>query len=104
MFPARPATCTQSDCAPEPLRDDFRHCAEVATYTRPYRVSAAVRDSKDLEGPVPSFQPDEWTTFTQQVKTGLHDLKPCGYMRAPAGEALALWPGTGVSCRCRRGR
>jgi hypothetical protein len=30
----------------------------------------AVRDSKDLDGPVLAFTPDEWADFTLGVKEG----------------------------------
>jgi len=33
-----------------------------------------VRDSKDREGPVLSFSPDEWAAFTAGVRGGEFDL------------------------------
>ncbi len=34
----------------------------------------AVRDSKDRQGPVLIFTPDEWTAFTSGVRDGEFDL------------------------------
>jgi hypothetical protein len=34
-----------------------------------------VRDTKDREGPVLAFTPDEWTAFTAGVKAGEFDLR-----------------------------
>jgi hypothetical protein len=35
----------------------------------------AVRDSKDTEGPVLAFTPDEWEAFIDGVKAGEFDLR-----------------------------
>lgn len=46
------------------------NCVEVAGLA----VGTAVRDSKNLAGPVLSFSPAEWRAFSRRVKTGAHDL------------------------------
>jgi hypothetical protein len=46
-------------------------CVEVA---RPLPGVVAVRDSKDPDGPALSVTARDWRAFTDQVKTGLHDL------------------------------
>jgi len=45
-------------------------CVEIAA--SPGQV--LVRDSKDREGPVLSFSPDEWAAFTAGVRGGEFDL------------------------------
>jgi hypothetical protein len=48
---------------------------ELATYsTLHHSRVTAVRDSKDPEGPVLSFRPDAWASFTQMAKAGMYDL------------------------------
>jgi hypothetical protein len=42
-------------------------CVEVGTTGR----AVAVRDSKDLDGPLLTFAADTWTAFAEQVKTGI---------------------------------
>ena len=46
-------------------------CVEVAALPDDGR---AVRDSKDREGPVLVFAPDEWRAFTAGVRGGEFDL------------------------------
>jgi hypothetical protein len=46
-------------------------CVEVA---RNLPDTVAVRDSKDPGGPGLAFAPDQWRTFTNQVKAGSFDL------------------------------
>jgi hypothetical protein len=46
-------------------------CVEVA---RNLPCVVAVRDSKDPDGPVLAFSPDQWHAFTHQVKAGVFDL------------------------------
>jgi hypothetical protein len=46
-------------------------CVEVA---RNLPAIVAVRDSKDRAGPVLTFTPAEWETFTAGVKSGELDL------------------------------
>jgi hypothetical protein len=46
-------------------------CVEVGT-GRPAVV--AVRDSKDPQGPALAFAPDQWLTFTAQLKSDTLDL------------------------------
>jgi hypothetical protein len=52
-------------------------CVEVAAVPGgskgPQRV-VAVRDSKNRQGPVLVFTPDEWNAFTAQVRGGEFDL------------------------------
>jgi uncharacterized protein DUF397 len=43
------------------------NCVEVA---RNLAATVAVRDSKDPQGPVLEFTPDEWRSFTAAVKAG----------------------------------
>ncbi|GAA2884013.1 MULTISPECIES: DUF397 domain-containing protein [Actinomycetes] len=43
------------------------NCVEVAALPGGGR---AVRDSKDLDGPVLTFTPDEWHAFIRSVKNG----------------------------------
>lgn len=51
------------------------NCVELAAYGAPHRrCAAAVRDSKDPDGSVLSFRPDEWAAFALKVKTGAYDL------------------------------
>jgi hypothetical protein len=45
-------------------------CVEVA---RDPDAAVAVRDSKDRQGPVLMFTPDEWRSFTAAVKAGEFD-------------------------------
>jgi hypothetical protein len=45
------------------------NCVEVAALPN---HSLAVRDSKDPDGPVLTFTPAEWRTFTSAVKAGAH--------------------------------
>jgi hypothetical protein len=47
------------------------NCIEVANNV-PGVV--AVRDSKDPDGPVLAFAPDEWRAFTAAIKAGEFDL------------------------------
>jgi hypothetical protein len=47
------------------------NCVEVA---RNLPGLVAVRDSKDPHGSALIFTPDEWQTFTANVKTGYFDL------------------------------
>jgi len=52
-------------------------CVEVATVAGSKEESdqvIAVRDSKDRQGPVLIFTPDEWTAFTAGVRDGEFDL------------------------------
>jgi Domain of unknown function (DUF397) len=46
-------------------------CVEVA---RNLPGAVAVRDSKDPDGPMLAFTPDEWVAFTAGIKTGQFDL------------------------------
>lgn len=46
-------------------------CVEVA---RDLPDAVAVRDSKDPEGPRLAFAPEQWRSFTAQVKAGHFDL------------------------------
>lgn len=46
-------------------------CTEVA---RNIAGVVAVRDSKDVTGPVLTFGPAEWTSFVAAVKSGEFDL------------------------------
>jgi Domain of unknown function (DUF397) len=46
-------------------------CVEVA---RNLPGAVAVRDSKDPDGPMLTFTPDEWVAFTAGIKTGQFDL------------------------------
>jgi Domain of unknown function (DUF397) len=46
-------------------------CVEVA---RNLPGAVAVRDSKDPDGPMLTFTPDEWVAFTAGIKTGEFDL------------------------------
>jgi hypothetical protein len=46
-------------------------CVEIA---RNLPGVVAVRDSKDPGGPGLAFAPDQWRTFTDQVKAGLLGL------------------------------
>jgi len=51
-------------------------CVEVATVPASKEGShrvIAVRDSKDRQGPVLTFTPDEWRTFAAAVKAGEFD-------------------------------
>lgn len=48
---------------------DSNTCVEVA-----YADDVLVRDSKDPDGPVLRFTPDEWTAFTEGVRGGEFDL------------------------------
>ncbi|MBV8995330.1 MAG: DUF397 domain-containing protein [Pseudonocardiales bacterium] len=43
------------------------NCVEVADLPSGHR---AVRDSKDVAGPVLTFSPSAWTTFTAGVRAG----------------------------------
>ena len=36
--------------------------------------AVAVRDSKDPDGPALAFAPEQWQSFTTQVKAGRFDL------------------------------
>lgn len=45
-------------------------CVEVAALS----PSVAVRDSKDPDGPMLSFDAATWASFTSVIKAGLHDL------------------------------
>ena len=47
------------------------NCVEVA---RNLPLVVAVRDSKDPEGPVLFFPPDEWQAFTAGVRDGEFDV------------------------------
>ncbi|HUZ56481.1 MAG TPA: DUF397 domain-containing protein [Streptosporangiaceae bacterium] len=47
-------------------------CVEVACNLSEV---VAVRDSKDREGPVLAFAPDEWRAFTAALKAGEHELR-----------------------------
>jgi hypothetical protein len=47
------------------------NCVEVA---RNLPGAVAVRDSKDPDGPMLTFAPDEWVAFTAGIKTGEFDL------------------------------
>lgn len=47
------------------------HCVEVA---RNLTDAVAVRDSKDPDGPRLAFRPEQWQSFTTQVKAGHFDL------------------------------
>jgi hypothetical protein len=58
------------------------NCVEIATVdARLFPIDKAqtagrlflVRDSKDPDGPVLSFTPDEWRAFTEGVKDGEFD-------------------------------
>jgi hypothetical protein len=44
-------------------------CVEVAVLSE---QGLAVRDSKEPDGPVLTFTPAEWRTFTSAVKAGAH--------------------------------
>jgi hypothetical protein len=46
-------------------------CVEVA---RNLPDDVAVRDSKDPDGPTLAFAPEQWQSFTAQVKAGHFDL------------------------------
>jgi len=46
---------------------DGGQCVEVA---QDAAAAVAVRDSKDRQGPVLAFTPDEWRSFTAAVKAG----------------------------------
>jgi hypothetical protein len=46
-------------------------CVEIA---RNLPGVVAVRDSKDPDGPVLAFAPDQWRAFTDQVKTDTFNL------------------------------
>jgi hypothetical protein len=46
-------------------------CVEVA---RNLPGAVAVRDSKDPDGPRLAFRPEQWQSFTAQVKAGHFDL------------------------------
>jgi hypothetical protein len=50
-------------------------CVEVA---RDLPGIVAVRDSKDRSGPVLTFTPAEWETFTAGLKSGKLDLSSSG--------------------------
>lgn len=45
------------------------HCVEVAVLGHEVRV----RDSKNPDGPVLTFTPDEWATFCDGVRAGEFD-------------------------------
>jgi len=45
-------------------------CVEVGFVT----AEVLLRDSKDQDGPVLHFSPDEWTAFTAGVKDGQFDI------------------------------
>ncbi len=47
------------------------HCVEVAQVLP---EAVAVRDSKDPDGPALAFAPEQWRSFTAQVKAGRFDL------------------------------
>lgn len=47
------------------------NCVEVA---RNLPGIVAVRDSKNPNGPALAITPENWRAFTDQVKTGTHDL------------------------------
>lgn len=47
------------------------NCVEVA---RNLPGIVAVRDSKNPHGPALAITPENWRAFTDQVKTGTHDL------------------------------
>lgn len=52
-------------------------CVEVATVPGSKEGSdhvIVIRDSKDREGPVLEFTPDEWRAFTAGVRDGEFDL------------------------------
>jgi hypothetical protein len=51
--------------------DANSQCTEVA---RNIVGVVALRDSKDVTGPVLTFAPAEWTTFVAAVKSGEFDL------------------------------
>jgi hypothetical protein len=43
------------------------------------RIGAvAVRDSKDLDGPILEFSRSDWLAFVAHVRTGRFDLRPDG--------------------------
>jgi hypothetical protein len=46
--------------------DNGGNCVEVGTAG----LAVAVRDSKDPDGPLLAFAPDEWKAFAEQVKAG----------------------------------
>lgn len=46
------------------------NCVEVAQFD----LAVAVRDSKDPEGPVLVFTPDEWRAFVGGAKDGEFDI------------------------------
>lgn len=46
------------------------HCVEVAQVLP---EAVAVRDSKDPDGPALAFAPEQWQSFTAQVKAGRFD-------------------------------
>jgi hypothetical protein len=53
------------------------NCVEVATFAGSKEGSGrviAVRDSKDRQGSVLLFTPDEWRTFAARVRGGEFDL------------------------------
>ncbi|MBV9059209.1 MAG: DUF397 domain-containing protein [Pseudonocardiales bacterium] len=43
------------------------NCVEIADLPSGYR---AVRDSKDVAGPILTFGPSEWGAFTAAIRTG----------------------------------
>jgi hypothetical protein len=47
------------------------NCVEVAQLPDDSR---AIRDSKDPDGPVLAFMPDDWRAFTAAIKAGEFDL------------------------------
>ena len=47
-------------------------CVEVKS---PAVESVVVRDSKDPQGPVLTFSPDEWSAFVTDVDGGSFDLR-----------------------------
>lgn len=47
------------------------NCVEVAT---PHQGAVLVRDSKNQDGPVLAFTPDEWTAFLAGVRAGEFNL------------------------------
>lgn len=50
------------------------NCVEVATGRPSFDGAVAVRDSKDADGPVLVFQPEDWTAFLAAAHAGDYDI------------------------------
>lgn len=61
--------CVQVEFRKSSYSEPQENCVEVAAGAD----AVAVRDSKDLDGPVLSFTRDEWSAFLAGVKAGEFD-------------------------------